>query len=92
MFVHVIVEGTRFMIVMSVAGGVYDYLSFLISQDKTYSWEEEAVSKVQNPAGEDQDEVVDTLADNIFEYCFRVVRNIWMIVVEVPLINIISKV
>ena len=35
-FVHMTVEGTRVMIVMNVAGGFYDYASFLISQDKTY--------------------------------------------------------
>ena len=35
-FVHVIVEGSRVMIIRSVAGGFYNYASFLIPQDKTY--------------------------------------------------------
>jgi len=65
-FVHMVVEGSQFMIGMNVAGGVYDYASFLVLQDTNYEWEKEAVDRTSNPSGEDQDEVVDAPAVNIF--------------------------
>ena len=34
MFVHVVVEGTRVIIITNMAGRVYDYVSFHIIQDK----------------------------------------------------------
>ena len=58
------------MIIMNVAEGIYDYFFFLIPQDNTYRVEEEAVDKAPDPAGGDQDEVVDAPADNIFITAF----------------------
>ena len=63
------------MIVMDVARGFYNYISFLVPQDNTYWREEEAVDKVPNPAGEDQDEVIDAAAGNLFQSCVCVIRN-----------------
>ena len=34
-FVYMVVEGPRVMVITNVAGGVYDYTSFLVTQDKT---------------------------------------------------------
>jgi len=65
-FVHVVIESPRFMIVMHVSEGVYEYVSFLVQQDKIYRDEENTVDKMPNLLEEDHNEVADAPADNIF--------------------------
>jgi len=54
------------MIITTVAGGVYNDASFLISEDKIYRQEKDAIDKVPNPVGEEKDEVVDAPSENTF--------------------------